>query len=279
MGAGHCHHHRHHNHRQFGAEAMLLGAATAVTAAVIATRASARSARQQQWQQPIQQQWQQPVQQQWQQGGRHCHGPAVVINQAPEPPLNMRSVSVAASEYQGSVLFYILEVFPHSGPAWQVKRRYNDFLDLCNCLGAGARRLPGAAFPKKQLLLAHRSRHMEARRQGLQLWLQRVLENPNTAGAWLRPLREFLEGGRQPLPARSTQLSDPAAPAALMEESSDSSVVLQIQVPPGVAPGQLLGVIVPTGRQLNVVLPDGAAAGDTLDFYFDAAAGTLAPLV
>lgn len=62
-------------------------------------------------------------------------------------------------------------------------------------------------------------------------------------------------------------------------ESSDprsGSQLVSVQVPTGVKAGQLLGVMVPDGRQINVTVPHGAAEGSTLQCCFDSKEGTLA---
>jgi len=57
-----------------------------------------------------------------------------------------------------------------------------------------------------------------------------------------------------------------------------SDQLMVIQVPPGVVPGQVIGIAVPDGRQINATVPHNKRGGDQLELWFDAAAGTLSPL-
>lgn len=78
----------------------------------------------------------------------------------------------------------------------------------------------------------------------------------------------------------------PSAEGAAVEPSNElhlsrdasSGQVMVVQIPAGVAPGQLLGINVPTGQQINVAVPNGAAEGSSLHLWFDPAAGTLTHL-
>jgi hypothetical protein len=70
----------------------------------------------------------------------------------------------------------------------------------------------------------------------------------------------------------STEGSAPEA------QTVSSGEIFSIQVPPGVECGQLLGISVPDGRQINIVLPEGKAAGSELRVWFDPATDTLIPI-
>jgi len=171
-----------------------------------------------------------------------------------------------AIELRETVNFFAVDVTPEGiAEPWRVMRRYNDFLNLQASLGSGAH-FPGACFPKKHLF-GCKGEKLEARRCALQLWIQRALEHPASNGAWRLPLQQFLESGRQMLSATVAAAPNTAAP----EETS----LLEMQIPPGIIAGQLLGVTVPDGRQLNVLVPEGSQGGDNLLLLYNATAGTL----
>jgi hypothetical protein len=65
--------------------------------------------------------------------------------------------------------------------------------------------------------------------------------------------------------------------AAQTSQASEPQV-LQVQIPDGIHSGQLLGVTVPGGQQLNITVPEGALGGSELTLWFDPAANTLTPL-
>lgn len=249
---------------------------------------------------------------------RRGHGPGmVVIQQGPaeqQRPLGVAAVRVPAEviEQRDNVQFFGIDVTSEDGGVrWRVMRRYNDFHALCNTLGRVSRNFPGAPFPKK-LLFGCTGHRLEERRSALELWLRRAIESPHSANAWLRPLRDFLEAGRQslgpaqaaplpPPPVAPTSSALPQAPAAapplppplktpigselpqapappppsITQLAEDEAEYFEIQVPPGVAPGQLLGVALPDGRQLALPLPEGLSPGSSLELRYDAASGTL----
>jgi len=240
----------------------------------------------------------------------------VYVQQAPvdQRPLGVAFVRMPAEviEQRGKVQFFGVDVTPEQGGApWRVMRRYNDFHSLLQRLGRAAMTFPGAPFPHKQFFTCTGHR-LEERRSSLELWLRRAIESPHSAGPWLRSLRDFLEGGRQSLPVlpqaavlgqvvpQAPALSQalqvlsvappPLPPAATLtlpeqadahgpeEEDDDEADYFEIQVPPGVAAGQLLGVTLPDGRQLALPLPDGVAAGAALELRYEAATGKLTPV-
>eukprot|EP00442_Polarella_glacialis_P027601 CAMPEP_0115064776 /NCGR_PEP_ID=MMETSP0227-20121206/9882_1 /TAXON_ID=89957 /ORGANISM="Polarella glacialis, Strain CCMP 1383" /LENGTH=415 /DNA_ID=CAMNT_0002450489 /DNA_START=86 /DNA_END=1333 /DNA_ORIENTATION=+ len=104
---------------------------------------------------------------------------------------------------------------------------------------------------------------------------------PASAGPSWNPAVQ--EAQAQAPPSNQAPAAAAAAVAApscetcsLQETCSFQTVLLSIQVPQGVLPGQLLGVKVPDGRELTVVVPEGA--GPELQLQFDPVAGTLTPL-
>lgn len=79
-------------------------------------------------------------------------------------------------------------------------------------------------------------------------------------------------------PAAAPPLPPPTSTrdaGALGQDEEDEADYYEIQVPPGVAPGKLLGVTLPDGRQLALPLPEGYAAGAALELRYSAATGTL----
>jgi len=209
----------------------------------------------------------------------------------PPAELKVSSIQIPAggTEMRGDTTFFAVDVYPEGGGApWRTMRRYNDFHSLNASIGT---QLPGAAFPRKHLMGCTGSK-LESRRAGLELWLQRVLENPSSRTAWTKRLVDFLEAGRVMMQTSPAAMSSPAAPGsqrlqlAAPKSSAPQSAVpaasdvqlIQIEVPHGCRPGQHLGVTVPDGRQLTVVVPEGVAAGAVLDLEFTASTGTLAYL-
>lgn len=67
----------------------------------------------------------------------------------------------------------------------------------------------------------------------------------------------------------------PQQSAAPLIAESTGQVLLQVRVPPGAAPGQLLEVVVPSGQRLEVALPETAHAGADLQLWYDPTKGTL----
>lgn len=55
------------------------------------------------------------------------------------------------------------------------------------------------------------------------------------------------------------------------EAAPAGTVMMQIEIPPGVAPGQLLQVQAPSGQMIQVAVPDGMAPGQQLQFRAPAA--------
>jgi len=65
-------------------------------------------------------------------------------------------------------------------------------------------------------------------------------------------------------------ISTPAEPAPI-----DTSATVLVQVPPGVGAGQMIAVTVPSGRQVNFTLPEGAMEGQMLRVWYDSISNTL----
>eukprot|EP00929_Paragymnodinium_shiwhaense_P061560 TRINITY_DN3074_c0_g2_i2.p1 TRINITY_DN3074_c0_g2~~TRINITY_DN3074_c0_g2_i2.p1 ORF type:complete len:369 (+),score=60.77 TRINITY_DN3074_c0_g2_i2:96-1202(+) len=65
---------------------------------------------------------------------------------------------------------------------------------------------------------------------------------------------------------------EPATP------SDTDDTTLEITVPAGVSAGQILGVTVPDGKQINWTIPEGVLAGSSVELFYDATHGTLTRL-
>lgn len=237
----------------------------------------------------------------------------VILAQQPhavqQPPLAIVAVALPSTliEDRSNTTFYAVDVTPEGGQApWRVFRRYNDFLDLSQNLAflSPGLSFPGAPFPKKTLFKCANTA-LEARRGALETWLRRVLEHPHSRGSWSVSLRQFFEAGRQvlqapplaaaaapqvgqtaasppsaeaaaPPPTGSAPLLPPAPPQSAAPEAAPAEgQVLQIEIPAGVAAGQILGVTVPDGRELHLQVPESAVPGAQVELWFDSIAGTL----
>jgi len=176
------------------------------------------------------------------------------------------------------------------GAAWTVLRRYNDFHTLNKRLRK--KRFVGAPFPQKTFGRCAGGM-LELRRVQLERWLRAALQHPQSATTWAKPLFDFLQVGQCPqalpwaMPNAMPGVPPAPRPSALPEPASADSVrhgatqnsqeklLLQIQVPSNVGPGQILAVTVPDGRQLNITVPPGATAGKDLQLVWDATNGML----
>jgi len=102
--------------------------------------------------------------------------------------------------------FFQVKVTPADGTeAWSVQRRYRHFREFYDMLQPAPDCLASISFPRKHLRSCSGDK-LEARRQGLELWLSAVLrEAQHREPSWLRPIYEFLEIGRSALAASSTK--------------------------------------------------------------------------
>lgn len=221
----------------------------------------------------------------------------------PMAPLNVLQVKIPAElmEVREGVTYFAVNVYPESGAAWRVLRRYNHFYDLRNLL-VPKKALPGAPFPKKSLL-ACKGAALERRREALQLWLRRTLEQPEATAPhapWIPQLREFLESNRTyirapssrppspgpsalaalPGPMQEQALQEPAASSHTETSPTETSLtetcLLEIEIPHGASAGELLGVTVPDGQQLTFPVPEGAKGGTVIELWYDPSEGSLA---
>jgi len=169
--------------------------------------------------------------------------------------------------------YYQIDVTAGSGSTpWRVSRCYSDFENLRDRLGPEVRH-SGIRFPphKHSFGFSRLSSEMaQERRQGLQAWLQSLLEHPLSRGPWSRALLDFLEvdfHAHQPAPTRTA------------DRRSDSDLLLEVEIPKGVEAGQALAVEVPGGQQVSVVVPRGRHPGDILQLQFDDFEQTLRPVL
>jgi hypothetical protein len=228
-----------------------------------------------------------------------------------QQPLCVSSVRILsdANERREGVSFFAVEVCPEDGRApWRVMRRYNQFNSLASNLGAY--QLSEAPFPRKHLTGCEGAK-LERRREGLEVWLSRVLKGAFKNPAWIPELRSFLEvdlhsahstprdtaystpretaysspaetisstGGATSWPGAgmsSPACTPPSSPSPKNAMSYGEGVVLEIEVPVDVAPGQFLSVIMPDAKQTLLMMPDGALDGQTLKVWHDTSYGTL----
>jgi len=212
------------------------------------------------------------------------------------------SLPDSGTEVRGGTIYFAVVVTPEQGPPWRVMRRYREFNNLCSRLSPASTRFLGAPFPPKNILGALvelSGQKLEDRRRGLEVWLQRAVQDPLARGPWIRPLRDFLEDGRVVLQAapRSAAPPPPAAsaaqalaaapPSAAGDEPSapprealaeDEGLVLQIVVPDGVGPGTHMGVEVPGVGQVTFEMPEGVAPGAEMQLWYDSSSSTLTPM-
>lgn len=90
--------------------------------------------------------------------------------------------------------FFSVRVEPADGRTpWEVRRRYQHFHELFCSVRPKQNELAGMAFPRKHLRACVGSR-LEARRRGLEIWLNEVVRESQTREpGWRRPVYEFLE--------------------------------------------------------------------------------------
>jgi len=227
-------------------------------------------------------------------------GKVVVVHEEPVQPLAIQRICVSPElmEVRGDGTFFGIEVFPESGNCWTVHRRYNQFHDLHNDLGSMFQSFPDAPFPRKHML-GCTGQKLEDRRRGLEVWLQRALQQPGMRQQHTKLLRDFLQTGRvfiaspgaapaavapnTPGAGRPASTADsfdhprPSAPPADPPVEEDASVV-EVVIPEGVVPGQVLAVTVPDGKQVHWTIPEGVRAGSHVELFYNAEQGTLTRL-
>jgi hypothetical protein len=200
----------------------------------------------------------------------------------------------------GSVQYFAIDVIPvDGGDPWRVYRRYNQFYELSQNLNRYNRwnhRII-TPFPRKHFgasKLFPSDEKLERRRLGLESWLSSVIAAYPSVPAWTTHLKSFLEAPDRATTALPVAESLPQAPVAPpsappaqeppqpMQNSSNQSenlegMMMEITVPSGVSPGQVLGVSVPSGEQLLLEVPAGALAGQVVQVWYDPVQGSLKP--
>jgi len=180
-----------------------------------------------------------------------------------------------------------------------------------------SRWLPYAPFPRKHFGGCHGANLID-RHQKLAQWLTAVLQNQRACPDWPLPLHAFLECWRYRPPmtgpqAASAQMPPQATPSTVPQSTPSTAAgmasipqtrppahpavqqqtvlpaaqpavqpsqtqQMEVQIPQGVLPGQLLAVTTPDGRAATLAVPMGATAGSMLRLLFDPVAGTLSTM-
>jgi len=146
--------------------------------------------------------------------------------EALELPLAVASVHLVreATEQHEDVTFFCVEAVADGsldadggGEPWRVMRRYSDFRQLGRRLGPRSWRYPDAPFPRRHVGPCTDA-VLEARHCALEVWLQRVVQDPWSQGAWAGCLHDFLLDGLEQAEDgaedESTPRRKPAATAA-----------------------------------------------------------------
>lgn len=237
---------------------------------------------------------------------------APMLLQSTPALLGVDSVRLPPEEYvcMGGTVYFTVVVTPDNGGApWRVQRRYNQFDELCEQLGA---KLLSTPFPRKHLTGCEGAK-LEARRAALEAWISAVIRYSQSYdyARWRGALRAFLEAPLPGVPIAApvpvaTVLDAPAAPlvppsqgfaapvaapvlapkvetasaadkvepgAPVAGTSESSGTAMEVEVPPGIEAGQFLGVTVPSGEQLLLKMPDGTKTGQVFKLWCEA--GTL----
>eukprot|EP00930_Biecheleria_cincta_P039307 TRINITY_DN2702_c0_g1_i4.p1 TRINITY_DN2702_c0_g1~~TRINITY_DN2702_c0_g1_i4.p1 ORF type:complete len:347 (-),score=37.57 TRINITY_DN2702_c0_g1_i4:168-1208(-) len=189
----------------------------------------------------------------------------IVIGGGEFPSIGKISIHIPSDSIvqQGSVTYFAIDVVPEE-PAeapWRVFRRYSQFRVLQDKIHIAA------AFPGKHFF-GCKGWKLEARREGLQTWLQAAVSSPT---ALLQPgLRKFLLVGRSPIP-----LADMPQPSAPPPQEDDGLILLLVELPAHIGFGDVIAVEVPNGK-VKISVPFGLSPGKPLQLWYDPTAGTLA---
>jgi len=195
-----------------------------------------------------------------------CKKDLVVVGGGALPELGDVNVKITSPGLRlGYVTFYEIQVHPtQPGLApWRVLRRYRHFRALAS---EATVRSDWPLPPKLWTNAANRdSKNLEERRQGLALWLQGALQQSPLDSA----LAKFLLLGRCPLEPLELE---PSAP----ELDEDQMYLLEVQVPEGLGPDDLLKVQVPGNEFITISLPWGLVPGTPLRLWWDPISNSLA---
>mmetsp|Transcript_113307 Transcript_113307/g.178235 ORF Transcript_113307/g.178235 Transcript_113307/m.178235 type:complete len:304 (-) Transcript_113307:369-1280(-) len=215
-----------------------------------------------------------------------------------QEPLGVASIQilVGAMQKHGGIQFFAIDVFPSNGGApWRVLRRYNQFHALSQKLNE--HRHIFTPFPRKHLTGCNGGK-LKRRRRGLESWLSSVIQASPSVPAWTLHLKNFLDVplhrvSIEPPAPSALPVAEPEAPSLppqvqepLQSMQSSASrgeilegMMMEITVPSGVSPGQMLSVSVPSGEQVLLEIPAGAVAGQVVQVWYDPVQGTLQPFV
>jgi len=183
--------------------------------------------------------------------GRRGYGRSVVVIQAPPPPpAVLARTSISRYSASGDTTLYHIDVFAMTGAHWEVAARYSAFEALHKSFEYAPIREP---FPGKKpirSLFGLKDAALIERREELERWLSGAVA-ASQGLPWMRNhLHNFL---RVPAGLR--------APAAAAAAASNN---IKVQMPPGVAPGEILEIEV-HGQVYNIPAPEGVAAGATFE--------------
>jgi len=226
-------------------------------------------------------------------------------------------IPVEAMQKHSGIQFFAIDVYPSDGGSpWRVVRRYNQFHALSqklneNFIGSTISRVCLTPFPRK-LLTACNGGKLERRRRGLESWLSSVIQASPSVPAWTLHLKNFFNvpvrrvsiespstsrsGTASRVVANCTSLPQSQAPVAPplppptqepFQSTQNSAqgaedlegMMLEITVPSGVSPGQMLSVSVPSNEHVLLEIPPGAVAGQVVQVWYDPVQGSLQPFV
>ena len=175
----------------------------------------------------------------------------MVVSAPPPEPHIVGSTQITHFQETGGVTVYHIKVFAVSGQQWEVAARYSSFEALSGPLGYAGLRVPFPGKKPLRSLFGLQAGAKEERRAELEQWLAAAVA-ASAGMPWVRThLHAFLrcpEGLRAPVPV--------AGQAA--------SPNIQVQMPAGVAPGEVLEIEL-HGQVYNIPAPAGVAAGATFE--------------
>ena len=198
----------------------------------------------------------------------------VVVGGGALPELTDVMVKISGLKCGGPSLygaFYEISVIPRNGESpWCVLRRYRQFRSL---LGEGV--VSSQAFPPKLWTkMAHRegSVSMLERRSALGMWLQSALDvlsgqNPEARNA----LSKFLLLGRCGLAPGHEAFQESMLPSAPAEVH-----LLEVKIPTGLGPDDLMQVKVPGDEVITITIPWGLVPDKPLRLWWNPAENSLA---
>jgi len=184
----------------------------------------------------------------------------VLAGGGPQPSLQGIQVRLPPEGMQqrDGVTYFEVQVLPPNDVPWRVMRRFKHFRALSKENDV----LSETQMPPK--LWFHDEMKLEARRAQLERWLQ------GTLAAEIVPysLNKFLLLGRCPL-------EESQAPSAPLPEEGDGLYLLEVEVPAGLGPDDLIQVEVPGKETIVISVPWGIVPGQPLQLWWDPVANSL----